>query len=79
MRSLGAGQIVQPFRSIALEVAPDLIELLAPIAHYLTGAADIREIGGQLQQRELAAHSLVLGGHVVFRSGSIGCLGWRHH
>ena len=64
VRSLGAGQAVdQPLGAIGLEVASDLVELLARIAHHLAGAADIGEVGGEFQQRELAACYLVLGGH----------------
>ena len=46
VRPLGAGQAVdQPF----LEVASNLVELLAGIAHHLAGAADIGEVGGEFQ------------------------------
>ena len=64
MRSAWSGQPVdQPFGTIGLEVAADLVELLAGVTHQLAGAADIGEVGGQLQQRELATCYLVLGGH----------------
>ena len=64
MRSACAGQSVdQPLGALGLEVAADLVELLARISHQFAGATDIGEIGGQLQQRELAACYFVLGGH----------------
>jgi hypothetical protein len=53
----------QTFGAIHLEAAPDLVELLAGIAHQLTGAAHIGQFGRKLQQRELAACYLVLGGY----------------
>src|SRR5262245_11912444 len=47
MRWAGAGDLVeQPLGAIGLEVAADLVELLAAIAHYPTGLADVAEIGG---------------------------------
>lgn len=52
VRALGAGQPVeQPVGAIGLEVAADLIELLARIAHQLAGVGDVAEVGGELQQR----------------------------
>ena len=50
MRWAGAGDLVeQPLGALGLEVAADLVELLAAVAHYPTGLADVAEIGVQLQ------------------------------
>jgi hypothetical protein len=65
MRSSGAGKPVdQAFGAIGLEVAPDLVELLAGIAHHLAGAADIGKFALKVEQRQLATCYLVLRGHV---------------
>ncbi len=51
MRAPGAGQPVdQPLGAIGLEVAPDLVKLLAGIAHQLAGPADIGKFRRKLQQ-----------------------------
>lgn len=64
VRSPRAGKAVdQPLGAVGLEIAAYLVKLLPGIAHHLAGAADIGEVCGQLQQRELAACYLVLGGH----------------
>src|SRR6266849_3073801 len=51
MWSLGAGQpIDQPLGPVSLEIAADLVELLATIAHHLAGTADVGEVLSELQQ-----------------------------
>lgn len=48
MRSPGAGQPVdQPLGAIGLEVATDLVELLARVAHHLAGLRDVGEFARQ--------------------------------
>jgi hypothetical protein len=75
MRRAGAGDLVeQPLGAIGLEVAADLIELLAAVAHHPAGLADIAELGGQFEQTELAPCYLLLRGHVVLRSRLDGVL-----
>jgi hypothetical protein len=72
VRSPRAGKAVdQPLGAISLEVASDLVKLLAGIAHHLAVAADVGEVCSQFQQRELAACYLVLGGHDRLPFGSI--------
>ena len=75
VRPLRAGQTVdEAVGPIGLEVAPDLVELLAGVAHHLAGAADVGELRGEFEQRELAACYLVLRGHVGLPIGLEGCL-----
>jgi hypothetical protein len=65
MRSPGAGQPVQqPLGTIGLEVAPDLVKLLARIAHDLAGLADVGQLASQFEQAQLASCYLLLRGHV---------------
>jgi hypothetical protein len=59
--SVTATAVNQPFGAVGLEVACDLVELLAGMAYQLADAADIREVASKLQDRELAACYLVLG------------------
>ena len=54
--------VQQTLGAVGLDVAPDLVELLARVAHYLAGPTDVIELLGQLQQRELAPCYLVLRG-----------------
>lgn len=64
VRTLGAGQPVdQPLGAIGLEVAADLVELLARVAHHLAGAGNVGQLARQFEQRELATCYLVLAGH----------------
>ena len=78
MLASGAGQTVdQAVGAVGLEVATDLVELLPAVDHHLTGFGDIAEVGGQLQQRQLASCYLLLRGHVALRSGRINVQ--RHH
>jgi hypothetical protein len=65
MRPLGTRQPVdEPFGSIGLEIAPDLVELLARIAHHLAGAGHIGKFAREIEQRQLATCYLILRGHV---------------
>lgn len=60
-RSPGAGKPVdQVLGAVGLEVAADLVELLAGIAHRLAGAGNIRKFGREFEQAELAPCYLVL-------------------
>jgi hypothetical protein len=52
--AIGQHALEQPFGAIGLEVAADLVELLAAVAHHSTGLADVAQFGRQLQQAELA-------------------------
>lgn len=73
MRPLGAGQAVdQPFGAVGLEVASDLVELLARIAHHLAGAADIGESAASSSSESLRRATLSLAVIFAFRLGSIG-------
>jgi hypothetical protein len=66
VRPLRAGQPVeQALGAKGLEVAADLVELLARVAHHLAGPADVLQLLGQFQQRQLAPCYLVLRGHVL--------------
>jgi hypothetical protein len=67
MRATGAGQPVdETIGAVGLEVAADLVELLAGVAHQLAGPGDVVELARQLEQRQLAPGYLVGGrGHVV--------------
>jgi len=66
VRPARAGQPVdQPRRPVGLEVAPDLVELLARIAHQLAGLGHVVQVRRQFEQGELASCYLVLRGHVV--------------
>lgn len=68
-RVAGAGDPVeQAVGTVSLEVAPDLVELLAAVADDAAGLADIAELVGKLEQSELAPCYLLLRGHVVLRS-----------
>ena len=63
--ALGAGQPVdQRLGAVGLEVAADLVELLAGVAHHLAGPADVAEILRQLEQGELATCYPCVRGHV---------------
>jgi hypothetical protein len=65
MRSLGAGQPVdQALCSIGLEITPDLIELLAGVAHHLAGLGHVGKFRGKFEQRQLAPCYLLVRGHV---------------
>jgi hypothetical protein len=55
VRVAGTGDPVeQAIGTVGLEVAPDLIELLAAVADDAAGPADVAELAGQLEQSELA-------------------------
>jgi hypothetical protein len=70
VRPLGAGQAInEPVSTVGLVIAADLVELLAAIAHQLAGAADVFQVLGELQQRQLAACYLLVRGHVVLPQG----------
>lgn len=70
VRAAGAGRAVeQALGAIGLEIAADLVELLAAVAQQLAGLGDIAKVGGRLQQRQLASCYFVLRGHVSLRSG----------
>jgi len=69
VRPAGAGQpIDQPLGPLGLEVPADLVELLPAVAHHPAGLADVAEVGGKLQQAQLAPCYLLVRGHVVLRS-----------
>jgi hypothetical protein len=61
-----------------LEVAADLVELLAGITHRLAGLRKVVEIFGEFEQRELGSCYLVGCGHVGF-SDANQMIGWHHH
>jgi hypothetical protein len=70
MRIARAGQPVdQTVRAVGLEVAPDLVELLAAVADHLAGLRDVAEVGRQFEQAELAPCYLLFRGHVALRRG----------
>jgi len=79
MRALGTGQpIDQAVGAVGLEVAADLVELLARVAHQLAGLGDVVEVARQLEQRELAPCYFVGGrGHVVCLRGRV--MSQQHH
>ena len=56
--------VEQAFRTIGLEVAPDLVELLAGIARDLAGSGYIGKFRSKVEQRKLAPCYLVHRGHV---------------
>jgi len=56
-------------RPIGLEVAPDLVKLLARIADQLAGAANVRKLPGEVEQGQLPSCYFLLRGHVVLRIG----------
>ena len=61
----GARQAIdQAVCAVGLVVASDLVELLPAVAHDPAGPGHVVELGGQLQQRELAPCYLVFRGHV---------------
>lgn len=60
--------VEQTVGAVGLEVAPDLIELLAAVADDAAGLAHIAELAGKLEQSELSPCYLLLRGHVVLRS-----------
>ena len=69
MRVAGTGDPVeQAVGTVGLEVAPDLIELLAAVADDAAGFTDVAKLAGKLEQSELAPCYLLLRGHVVLRS-----------
>jgi hypothetical protein len=71
----GAGQPVeQAFRAIGLEVAADLVKLLARIAHDFAGSRNIGQFGGKIEQAELATCYLIGGGHRSSPVRVMGCL-----
>jgi hypothetical protein len=47
--------------------AADLAKLLGIVAHHVAGLADIAEIGGELEQTDLALYYLVRSGLVVLQ------------
>lgn len=61
--------IDQPVRAVGLEVAADLVELLAAVADHLAGLGHVAEVGRQLEQAELAPCYLLFRGHVALRRG----------
>jgi hypothetical protein len=66
MRSLRARQAVdEALGAIGLEVAPDLVELLARVAHQPAGLRNVVQILCKIEQGKLATCYLVLRGHVV--------------
>lgn len=70
MWSARPGQpIDQTGRAVSLEVAADLVELLAAVADQLAGLGHITEVRCQLQQAQLAACYLLFRGHVALRQG----------
>ncbi len=78
VRAARAGQAVdQPVGAIGLEVAPDLVELLAAVAHHLAGPADVAEFLGEFEQAQLAPCYLLFRGHVALRVGGRCCS--QHH
>jgi len=67
VRPLGSRESVeQAFSSAGLVVAMDLIELLAGVAHDLAGFAAVAQLGGKLQQAELATCYFGRGSHLSF-------------
>jgi len=55
MGHAGAGDLVeQSVGAVCLEVPPDLVKLLAAVAHHPAGLADVAEVGGEFEQAELA-------------------------
>jgi len=70
MRSAGSRQTIDNALSpIDLEVAADLVELLAAVAHDPAGLRDVPQFLTQLQQAKLATCYLLSlsGGHAVLR------------
>ena len=68
MGAAGAGHAVdEAVGAKGLEVAADLVELLAGIAGQFAGSGNVIEVGSELQQSELAACYLVGRGHVDLR------------
>ena len=59
VRPARAGQAAdQPLGAVGLEVAADLVELLARVTHDHAGLGDVVQLLGQLQHRQLAAATL---------------------
>ena len=70
MRAFGPRQAVnEALGSAGLEIAPDLVELLAGVTHHLAGAADVGKFCGEIVQGELAGCYLVLRVHVILPFG----------
>src|SRR5438034_1086590 len=62
-------------RMLALELAVELlepVEAVAAVAHHLAGLADVAELLGELQQSDLGADNLLLGGHGVLQCAEAG-------
>lgn len=64
----------QPGRSVSMEVAADLVELLAAVADQLASFRHIADVGGEFKQTELAACHLLFHGYVALHQC---CL--QHH
>jgi hypothetical protein len=64
-----AGLVDEPFGPERLEVAADLVELLARVAHDLACFADVVQVGGEFEEAEFPSGSLLgysgVGGHSV--------------
>ena len=74
VRPAGAGQPVdQAVRAVGLVVPPDLVELLARIAHDPARLRHVVHLAGQLKQAQFAPCYLVPGGHVVLPMGRMLC------
>jgi hypothetical protein len=70
MRATRARKAVhQTIGAIGLEVAADLVELLAAVTHELAGFGDVAEVGCEVEQAELAPCYLLFRGHVALRRG----------
>jgi hypothetical protein len=61
--------IDQAVGTVCLEVAADLVELLAAVADHLAGLGYVAEVGRQLEQAELAPCYLLLRGNAALRTG----------
>src|SRR5437773_5993099 len=48
------------------------VEAVAAVAHHLAGLADVAELLGELQQSDLGADNLLLGGHGVLQCAEAG-------
>jgi hypothetical protein len=47
--------VEQAFGAVGLEVAADLLELLAAVAHHPTGLGNVAQVGGQLGAHDIGS------------------------
>jgi len=71
--------VEQPVGAVGLEVAADLVELLAGIAHHLAGLADVPQVAREFEQAQLAPCYLLVRGHVVLLFGFGRCVPMAAH